>query len=270
MQNESEGNIRGQLSRRQAVGLGLAALLTPGHALAAGKGLKFGQPQAFSWEWLQNHALALASRPYVKPRRIDAAAAIDYDALNHIHYRADAELWRGRDEGAVRFFPLSVTAREPVTISVVERGAAREILWSPDLFDTPANNPLRKFIGDKGGFAGFRVMNPSGVGDWLAYLGASYFRSAGPLDQYGLSARAIAVDVALHTVEEFPLFTHFWLEQQPDTTLIYALLDGPRMAGAWRFVVRHAGDEVVQDVSAMVFLRDDVARLGLAPLTSMY
>lgn len=270
MLDESGRYIPGHLSRRQAVGLGLAALLAPGPAWAAEKGLQFGPSRPFSWEWLQNEALALAARPHVKPRRIEAAAAVDYDALNHIHYRAEAELWRGREEGAVRFFPLSVTAREPVNISVVERGSAREISWSPHLFDAPANSPLHKLRGDKGGFAGFRVMNPSGVGDWLAYLGASYFRSAGPLDQYGLSARAIAIDVALHTVEEFPLFTHFWLERLPDATLIHALLDGPRMAGAWRFVVRHTGEEVVQDVSAMVSLRDDVSRLGIAPLTSMY
>jgi len=53
----------------------------------------------------------------------------------------------------------------------------------------------------------------SAKNDWAAFLGASYFRAIGELYQYGLSARGIAVNVALPgRPEEFPSFTHFYFE----------------------------------------------------------
>jgi glucans biosynthesis protein len=114
-------------------------------------------------------------------------------------------------------------------------------------------------------------MNPGGQGDWLAFQGASYFRTAGPLDQYGLSARGLAIDTGLSKPEEFPRFTKFWLEQGPgDAITVYALLDSPSAAGAWRFVNRRTPAGIVQDVSMSLQLRNDVTRLGLAPLTSMF
>ena len=129
------------------------------------------------------------------------------------------------------------------------------------------------------GFAGFRFQEArSGhldwrKNDWVAFLGASYFRAIGELFQYGLSARGLAVDVAVFGKnEEFPDFTQVYFETpQPgsDTVTVYALLDGPSVAGAYRFVMQRAA-AVIMDIEAAVFMRQDVSRLGLAPLTSMY
>ena len=70
--------------------------------------------------------------------------------------------------------------------------------------------------------------------------------------------------------EEFPRFTRFWLEQAPDGGLvIYALLESPRATGAYRMATAHH-DGVFQDIDAALFLRGDIARLGIAPLTSMF
>ena len=50
--------------------------------------------------------------------------------------------------------------------------------------------------------------------DWVAFLGADYFRAIGELRQYGLSARAVALDVAVAgKPEEFPDFTKFYIDQ---------------------------------------------------------
>jgi glucans biosynthesis protein len=106
----------------------------------------------------------------------------------------------------------------------------------------------------------------------MAFLGASYFRAIGALNQYGLSARGILIDSAEPTPEEFPDFTDFFIEEQraeSDPVMVYALLDGPSIAGAYRFAIRRT-EGVVQDVEAALFLRTGVKRLGLAPLTSMY
>ena len=59
-----------------------------------------------------------------------------------------------------------------------------------------------RFAGELG-FAGFRLHENREGGldwrrnDWAAFLGASYFRAIGELYQYGLSARGLAVDVAV-------------------------------------------------------------------------
>ena len=57
--------------------------------------------------------------------------------------------------------------------------------------------------------------------------------------------------------------------RRPRSSTIYALLDSPRATGAYRFVLR-PGATTVLDVDSKLFLRKNVAKLGLAPLTSMF
>jgi glucans biosynthesis protein len=106
----------------------------------------------------------------------------------------------------------------------------------------------------------------------VAFLGAAYFRSIGALNQYGLSARGVTVDVAAPTPEEFPDFTHFWIEPAlglGEPVMVYALMDGPGITGAFRFAIRRT-EGAVMDVDAALFTRRAIERLGIAPLTSMF
>ncbi|WP_235528131.1 glucan biosynthesis protein [Sphingomonas sp. Leaf231] len=217
-----------------------------------------GEAAPFSWALLQQRAEGLSKQPYRAPQPVAAAAALDYDAVGGIRYRPEKTL-----AGGVRPFPLGKYAPVPVTLHVVANGSATRVDYAPDLFET------KNGVIPAPGFAGFRVMEPGRESDWLAYMGASYFRSAGSQDQYGLSARGIAIDTGLEK-EQFPTFTHFWIERQSGGGYtIYALLDGESLTGAFRFVTRHPG-AVVQDVSSVLFLRRPVARLGIAPATSMF
>ena len=53
--------------------------------------------------------------------------------------------------------------------------------------------------------------------------------------------RGLALDTALNSGEEFPLFTDFWIERpEPGAKelVIYALLNSRRMTGAYRFQLR--------------------------------
>ncbi|GAA3259579.1 hypothetical protein GCM10020258_21470 [Sphingomonas yabuuchiae] len=78
-------------------------------------------------------------------------------------------------------------------------------------------------------------MTADGKSDWLAFQGASYFRTAGAQDQYGLSARGIAIDTGIDGREEFPAFTDFWIKRTgAQGYTVYALLDGPSVSGAYR------------------------------------
>ena len=51
--------------------------------------------------------------------------------------------------------------------------------------------------------------------------------------------------------------------------MVHSLLDGPSAAGAYRFTIR-PGDPTQIDVEATIFAREDIAHIGLAPLTSMF
>src|SRR5690606_41503537 len=64
-----------------------------------------------------------------------------------------------------------------------------------------------------------------------------YFRAVGADNVYGLSARGLAIDTAESGGEEFPWFREFWLvrpEPQDRQLTLYALLDSPSLAGAYR------------------------------------
>jgi len=258
----------------------LAAKSFTGPALAQAA-LKMGPPSSFSPDGLKNRARELARAPYSAPARPtpEVLDEIDYDAHGKIKFKTDLALWAdGPSEFPVTFFHLGRFFQNPVRMHVVERGQAREIIYDDAYFDMPPDSPAHK-LPDNSGFAGFRFQEArSGKldwrkNDWVAFLGASYFRAIGELYQYGLSARGLAVDVAVHgTIEEFPSFTHIFFETPltgSDTVTVHALLDGPSVTGAFRFAMRRTAT-VVMDIEKAIFLRRDVSRLGLAPLTSMY
>ncbi|HYQ91806.1 MAG TPA: glucan biosynthesis protein, partial [Candidatus Competibacteraceae bacterium] len=196
--------------------------------------LDFGPAQPFSFDGLKEQARQLAAQPYQAPviRHADILDKIDYDAHLEIQFRPEAALWQqGDGTYPVRFFHLGRLFPTPVKIYAVQGGKAREIRYSSRLF-TFGKADFAAALPDDMGFAGFRVMHSrTDERDWLAFLGASYFRSSGELDQYGISARGIAIDTALPTAEEFPRFTGFWLEPaaNPQVIMIYALLEGPSL-----------------------------------------
>lgn len=265
------------LTRRQVLAGSLSLPLNAAFArlaFAGGADAPLGAPQAFDFDRLTARAKMMASQPYAPfvVRGAHVLERIDYDAHWKIRFKPNWALWpRGQGPFPVRMFHPGRYQKESVKIHLSARGQAREVLFAPDYFTMPDGHPAQALPKDIG-FSGFRVMHPRGDGDWLAFLGASYFRSAGALDQYGLSARGLAIDTALASGEEFPRFTEFWLEAAPrqrDSFTIYALLDGPSVTGAYRFLVRRT-EGAVMDVRARVFARRDIERLGAAPLTSMF
>ena len=77
----------------------------------------------------------------------------------------------------------------------------------------------------------------------MVFLGASYFRLLGSGQQYGLSARGLAIDTASDSGEEFPRFSAFWIERpgpQAQIIRLYALLESQRITGAYSFMITPA------------------------------
>jgi glucans biosynthesis protein len=206
-------------------------------------------------------------------RASEVLEEIDYDEHWQIKYRSDYTLQAAGGRAPLRFFHLGKFFKQPVGINLVEGGNARPVMYTSDYFEMPKDSPAQKLPSDIG-FAGFRVMEPGTERDWLAFLGAAYFRSSGALDQYGLSARAIAIDTALASPEEFPRFTDFFFAPSETGELVlHAALDGPSVAGAVRWDIARGGPNgrgVIMDMAVRFFARADIQRFGLAPLTSMF
>jgi periplasmic glucans biosynthesis protein len=227
----------------------------------------------FDFDVLRQIARSLASKPYIdqNPPAPEVISKIDFDVSQKIKFRPDKSLWSDRP-CPVRFFHLDKFNSLPVKINVVNNGLARAVPYSPADFDFGADEIATKLPADVG-VSGFRVMNgPDQNTDWLAFQGASYFRSSGQENQYGASARGIAVDTGTSLKEEFPRFVEFWLDEpgiNQRAITILALLDGPSLTGAYRFVAANEAGALI-DVEVDLFIRNNIAQLGIAPLTSMY
>lgn len=261
--------------------LALAALGIAPSAWAARR-LRFGNARTFSHDALINEARQLAGKPYSPPHAPahELLDKIDYEAHGKIRFPPESAVFAdGPGRYPITFFSMGRYFQTPVHMHLVDHGAARELIYDPEYFDMPSDSPARKLPAGAG-FAGFRIQESRQgkkldwrKNDWVAFLGASYFRAIGELHQYGLSARGIAVNVsAPGRQEEFPAFTQFYFETpggDSDTVTVYALLEGPSVTGAYKFVMRR-GKAVNMDVDAALFLRSDIEQLGLAPMTSMY
>jgi glucans biosynthesis protein len=157
----------------------------------------------------------------------------------------------------------------------VQDGIAEDLVATPAMFDLQSTFP-----GQLGKVAlpvsGFRVrgrINSNKVWDeFLVFQGASYFRAVAKNLLYGLSARGLAINTAEPSGEEFPAFTHFWIERpaaHSTAIVIYALLESESTTGAYRFTVQ-PGVETAMDVDLTLFPRSDIRVAGIAPLTSMF
>jgi glucans biosynthesis protein len=240
----------------------------------------FAMPDAhaFSFKDVDARAQQRASAGFKPPEPVAPAAFRDLDETHYhaIHFQPKATYWQSaKTNFTLQFFHPGWRFIDPVKLNEITTKGVKEIAFSPSMFDYDGSG----VTGDsaKGAsFAGFRIHYPVNSSDKkdevLSFLGASYFRALGKDQAYGLSARGLAIDTALSSGEEFPRFVEFWIQRpKPKATslTIYGLLDSPRATGAYEFTLKPGLDTTVH-VRARLHMRDNVAKLGLAPLTSMF
>jgi periplasmic glucans biosynthesis protein len=267
--------------------LALATVLTAASGVPArSANTHGGQPSAekaaggyeFSFETLLEEAKGLAAKPYA-PQRSTLPAGIDKlspEQYRSIHFDREAAIWRSeglpfRLELLRAYFNQKAP---PVTVSTVEGGTARDLIATPAMFQiAPSLTQLDKVSLPLSGFRLVTQLNSKKVWDeFLVFQGASYFRGVAKGLLYGLSARGLAINTAEPVGEEFPAFTHFWIErpaQRATAIVIDALLESESITGAYRFTVQ-PGVVTVMDVTCTLFPRIDLHVVGLAPLTSMF
>ena len=222
-----------------------------------------------------SQAKVLAAQPYQAPPPISPVLQkLSFSDYNKLGFVGRVPGWPAATPFHIQLHPAGYLFTWPEKIAIVAGGKTlpAQLPW------TVTGDPgLAKRISGPVPTAGFSVYTPfskgPAVNEFLSFLGASYFRAVGQGQSWGLSARGVAVDTALpHRAEEFPYFQAFWIvapHPHARHLAFCALLDSPSLTGAYRFVV-HPGRQTTIDVNAVLFERQHVRRLGIAPLTSMF
>ncbi len=231
----------------------------------------------FTFTMVQRWAQQRAARPYVKPSEElpEVLRKLSYDQYRDIRFKPEAALWRNQGLFEVQFFHRGSSFARKVQISEVNDNGILPLRYDSSQFNFgPLTQPMK--LPTETGFAGFRVhfplQSPQYKDELIVFLGASYFRVLARNTNYGISARGLAVDTALPKGEEFPQFTDFWLvkpQAEQRNLVIYALLDSPSVAGAYKFEVRPGGVTQVE-VTSDLYPRRAIEKLGVAPMTSMF
>ncbi|MBF9234722.1 glucan biosynthesis protein [Microvirga alba] len=264
------------LSRRALLQSLLATAATSALAQTQQNGVP--APTPFRFEDVVRKARELAGAPYepVPAQLPEPLNRLSFDDYRDIRFRPDrALLATGGGPFRMQLFHPGFLFQRPVTVNVLRDGVPTPVPYQRELFDY-GRNKIEKPLPVNLGFAGFRLHYPLNdpriFDELIAFLGASYFRFLGADQKYGLSARGLAINVESGDAEEFPFFREFWIETpKPDSerATIYALLDSPSVAGAYRFDV-YPSKETALDVTATLFPRKAIANVGIAPLTSMF
>lgn len=235
--------------------------------------------QAFSIEILKQKAEKLSESAYQPlPANLpDEFKRLSYDQYRDIRFKREQGPWYNqRRPFEIQFFHIGSIFQSPVLVNEIVDGKVVPLTYRPEYFDFGKNHFLPQNLNQSLGFAGFRLHaklnSPTYYDELVAFLGASYFRALAKGQKYGLSARGLAIDTALQSGEEFPVFKEFWIvrpTRKSKDIKLYALLDSPSATGAYKFVI-NPGKNTVMDVEAYLYPRKAIKKLGVAPLTSMY
>lgn len=243
--------------------------------LAAGSGAAYG----FGYRTVFKVAQKLSLQPYKPMIKLPPRLRppnLSYSTYQDIRFRPGRRIWlhSGRNFN-VMLMPEGLYYDRPIRIHLVEKGHVRDLKFHRNWFTYPSSS-FEARLPHGYGYAGIELTYPLNPKDpyniFLVFAGASYLRGVGRGQHFGLSARGIAIDTGLAGTEPFPRFSQFWLVRPAKgahTMVLYALLNGHSVTGAYRFRVR-PGKNLQLEVKATLFFRSRPRRLGLAPLTSMF
>ncbi|HEY3853746.1 MAG TPA: glucan biosynthesis protein G [Verrucomicrobiae bacterium] len=238
------------------------------------------QPVAeFSFNTVRDLARALAAKEYRAPDNKDLPdelKKLNFDQYQSIRFRPEHTIWKGQNlRFTVQFSCRGYLYQDPVKIHFIENGHVSDMKFATALFDFGTNHEPKDLSPDLE-FAGFRLLyplnSPQKDDEVMEFLGASYFRSLGARQRYGASIRGLAVNTAESGGEEFPRFTEFWIEKPPPLAggvRVFALMDSPSVAGAYRFVIQ-PGNNTLTEIEESLFFRNIPKKIGLAPLGSLF
>ncbi len=221
----------------------------------------------------------MAGREYIKPHLEvpEPFNALTPEQYRDIRFRPEATIWRGENlDYEIKLLPLGWLYDIPVDLWIVDGDKARSS--RPTALSSRSAHRSKKALRKRptasraSAFKGRinradslrRLSSPSRA--------RATSRSLGRGQQYGLSARGLAINTARAGGEEFPIFRAFWIERPAAGSteiVVHALLDSVSATGAYRFVIR-PGQTTEMDVDVVLFPRRELHHVGFAPLTSMF
>ena len=252
--------------------------LGAGAAFAERDRIELGDAVPFSFDELVAMAKDLAAADYQEPeiRHPDILETIDYDAFQQIVFKRELGLGEGTNVNfPVQLFHLGRYFKAPVKIHWLEQGRARaKFSTIPTTLRSAIPGSTRN-CRMTSVFAGFRLQDGPGKRKPTGWLCSAALISGVRANSASTVFPRVrpAIDTALSTPEEFPAFTAFWLQpgtvKSDEFTILCA--DGRVRASpvrsAWS-ARRQARSQ--QDIKARFFARQDIKRMGIAPLTSMF
>ena len=251
----------------------LALFAAPTHAMMP----RFLSDEPFDATTVEEMARTLSEAPY-SPRPLvpEAWRNLTYDQYRKIWFNTSKAVWA--DTG----LPLQMDLFHPglyfpqaVEVDVVANDRAHRLAFDYALFDKTDKAPKLP-LDETMGYSGLRLraeLIKAGIyQEFCVFQGASYFRALATGQNYGLSARGLALKTGDRDGEEFPDFVRFWVEtpaHDSGTFILHALLDSPSVTGAFRFEIT-PGTPCEMVVRATLFPRVMLDHVGIAPLTSMF
>ena len=264
--------------RREFLGLALGGALAaaggdPLVRLASAEPL--ASPVPFTADVVLKAAAQLAAQPFKAPTAPlpSVFSGLNFEQYASIRRVPGTAIWADEKVG----FSLEPLHRgfvftTPVAINIIENGLSQRVIYDPADFDFGKLQPPPA-MGDLG-FSGLRILRASDEGfqDAAIFQGASFYRSRARSQNFGVTARGLAIRTGDEPGEEFPLFREFWVEKPTpasNTLTIYALLDSESVTGAFQFTIRPLETTII-DTEMTLIARAQADKLGIGAMAANY
>ena len=256
-------------------GLGASASAAVAQSVAPTPATAPTAPPPFDAGTVATMAHDMAAKPFVAPSADLPApfAKLSYEQYVGIRQKPGSAIWSGDNVGfALEPLHRGFIFSAPMVINLVEDGQARRLGYDQGRFDF-GGLQVPSALPDIG-YSGFRVLQPHGTDgfhDVAIFQGASFFRAIASGQNFGLTARALAIRTADPRGEEFPLIREVWIERPSlaaNALVVHALVDSESVTGAYRFTLR-PGDITIMDTECTLYTRTAIDGLGLGCMAGM-
>ncbi len=244
-------------------------------ALDAAFAEPLAQPAPFAADTVLKAAMMLAASPYKAP---DAPLPSQFSGLTFEQYAAirrapGSAIWANEKlDFSLEPLHRGFVYTTPIAINIVENGQSQRLIYDPADYDFGKLQPPAA-SGDLG-FSGLRILAASDQGfqDAAIFQGASFYRSRARGQNFGVTARGLAIRTGDDPGEEFPLFREFWVEKPApaaNTLTVHALLDSQSVTGAFRFTIRPQETTII-DTEMTLIARVATDKLGVGAMAAGY
>ena len=235
-----------------------------------------GPGEAFEANTLADLARARATSPYTASTSDDLPGALkDLSREKYASIRAapGRAIWAGEGLG----YELEPLLRgsiygNPVALYLVENGVVRPIAYDRTRFS--ADGVELPDLPAAAAYSGFRLRAGDGaaLSDFALFQGASFFRLVAQGQDFGITARALALRPADSRGEEFPLFRALFVERPGPgkPIVVHALVESESAVAALRLTLTPGRETAVAEIDATVVARADIDHLGLGGMQGSY